>query len=71
MTKFQIGDKVVYNGTNKSLASVLNVKPMQINKIIMDGEEIGNGEINDSGETIYRLPLYGGFLMKESELERI
>lgn len=71
MTKFQLGDTVVYNGNSKSLASVLNVKPKKINKIILAGEPIGNGEINNSGETLYRLPLFGGFLMKESELERV
>ena len=71
MTKFQIGDKVVYNGKNNALASVLNGKPMQINKVILHGEPIGNGEINESGEPIYRLPLFGWYLLRESELKKV
>lgn len=68
MTKFQIGDTVVYNGTNKYLKCIKG-KHLQINKIIMVGEQI-YGQINNSGETIYRLSEYG-ILMKESELKRV
>ena len=67
MAKFKIGSKVSYGGNNETLRDTF--KGMEVIDIIPNGINIGNGEINRSGQDIYRCsfgPTMFNFL--ESEL---
>ena len=52
--KFNIGDKVKYTGDNEALKAWFG-DGMKICGIIPEGDRTSYGEINNSGQTLYRV----------------
>lgn len=71
MPKFKLGDSVTYAGANSCLKTHFSNNSLTVDGIIHDGEYIGNGEKNISGENMYAC-LHNDsqvrFLFRESEL---
>lgn len=71
MPKFKLGDSVTYAGANSCLKTHFSSNSLTVDGIIHDGEYIGNGERNISGENMYAC-LHNDsqvrFLFRESEL---
>lgn len=68
MAKFSINSTVRYNGQNDSLK--VHFTNLKVIDIIPDGLPIGNGEVNRSDMTIYRVQAQSGVIFNflESEL---
>lgn len=73
MNKFKPGDSVEYTGDNSCLKIHFSNNSLTVDGIIHDGEFLGNGEKNDSGEDVY-VCLHNDsklrFVFKESELAK-
>lgn len=54
MAKFPIGSTVTYCGNNDFLRHHFSIG-MKVIDVIPDGTSIGSGEINVSGQNLYRL----------------
>lgn len=69
MAKFPIGSTVKYNGSNDFLRLHFGTG-LKIIDVIPDGMPIGNGEVNCSGQNLYRLRAPSGVIFNflESEL---
>ena len=69
MAKFPIGSTVKYSGSNNTLRLHFGTG-MQVIDVIPDRTSVGNGEINVSGQNLYRLqaPLGIIFNFLEDEL---
>lgn len=68
MAKFSINSTVRYNGQNNLFKG--HFTNLKVIDIIPDGLPIGNGEVNRSGMTIYRVQAQSGVIFNflESEL---
>lgn len=69
MAKFPIGSTVKYNGSNNALRPHFGTG-MKVIDAIPDRTSIGNGEINVSGQTLYRLQAPSGIIFNFLEDER-
>ena len=69
MTKFPIGSTVKYSRSNNALRLHFDTG-MKVIDIIPDGIPVGNGEVNCSGQNLYRLRAPSGVIFNflESEL---
>ena len=69
MAKFPIGSTVTYKGSNTFLKLHFS-NGMKVIDVIPDRTAIGNGEINVSGQNLYRLQAPSGviFNFREDEL---
>ena len=72
MAKFPIGSTVKYSGSNNALRLHFSTG-MKVNDAIPDRTSIGNGEINVSGQTLYRLQAPSGVIFNflEDELSLV
>ena len=74
MAKFPIGSTVKYNGSNEFLRIHFGAG-MKVIDVIPNGIPIGNGEVNNSGQDLYRLEAPSGvmfnFLEDELSLSQI
>ena len=68
MAKFPIGSTVKYSGSNNALRLHFGTG-MQVVDVIPDRSSIGNGEINVSGQTLYRLQAPSGIIFNFLEDE--
>lgn len=73
MSKFKTGDSVEYTGDNSCLKTHFSNNSLTVDGIIHDGEFLGNGEKNVSGEDVY-VCLHNDskvrFVFRESELAK-
>ena len=69
MAKFPIGSTVKYSGSNNALRLHFSTG-LKVIDVIPDGIPIGNGEVNCSGQNLYRLRAPSGVIFNflESEL---
>jgi len=72
MAKFSIGSIVKYNGENEFLKIHFG-SGMKVIDVIPNGIPIGNGEVNSSGQDVYRLEASSGVMFNflESELSLV
>lgn len=72
MAKFPIGSTVKYSGSNNALRLHFSTG-MKVIDAIPDRTSIGNGEINVSGQTLYRLQAPSGIIFNflEDELSLV
>ena len=72
MAKFPIGSTVKYSGSNNALRLHFSTG-MKVIDAIPDRTSIGNGEINVSGQTLYRLQAPSGVIFNflEDELSLV
>ena len=68
MAKFPIGSIVKYSGSNNALRLYFGTG-MKVIDAIPDRTSIGNGEINVSGQTLYRLQAPSGIIFNFLEDE--
>ena len=68
MAKFPIGSTVKYSGSNNALRLHFSTG-MKVIDAIPDRTSIGNGEINVSGQTLYRLQAPSGIIFNFLEDE--
>lgn len=68
MAKFPIGSTVKYSGSNNALRLHFGTG-MKVIGAIPDRTSIGNGEINVSGQTLYRLQAPSGIIFNFLEDE--
>ena len=68
MAKFPIGSTVKYSGSNNALRLYFGTG-MKVIDAIPDRTSIGNGEINVSGQTLYRLQAPSGIIFNFLEDE--
>lgn len=68
MAKFPIGSTVKYSGSNNALRLHFSTG-MKVIDAIPDRTSIGNGEINVSGQTLYRLQAPSGVIFNFLEDE--
>lgn len=68
MAKFPIGSTVKYSGSNNALRLQFGTG-MKVIDAIPDRTSIGNGEINVSGQTLYRLQAPSGIIFNFLEDE--
>ena len=68
MTKFPIGSTVKYSGSNNTLRLHFGTG-MQVIDVIPDRMSVGNGEINVSGQNLYRLQAPSGIIFNFLEDE--
>lgn len=73
MNKFNIGDKVKYNGPISFLSMYFNEMGscLTVNKVVPNNSPIGNGETNKSGGYMYKVTrgeTGTNYLFKEEEL---
>lgn len=61
MAKFPIGSTVKYSGSNNALRLYFGTG-MKVIDIIPDRTPVGNGEINVSGQNLYRLQAPSGII---------
>ena len=69
MAKFPIGSTVKYSGSNNALRLHFDTG-MKVIDVIPDNTPVGNGEVNCSGQNLYRLRAPSGVIFNflESEL---
>ena len=72
MAKFPIGSTVKYSGSNNALRLHFGTG-MQVIDVISDRMPVGNGEINVSGQNLYRLQAPSGIIFNflEDELSLV
>ena len=72
MAKFPIGSTVKYSGSNNALRLHFSTG-MKVIDAIPDRTSIGNGEINVSGQNLYRLQAPSGIIFNflEDELSLV
>ena len=72
MAKFPIGSTVKYSGSNNALRLHFDTG-MKVIDAIPDRTSIGNGEINVSGQNLYRLQAPSGIIFNflEDELSLV
>lgn len=72
MAKFPIGSTVKYSGSNNALRLYFGTG-MKVIDVIPDRIPVGNGEINVSGQTLYRLQAPSGIIFNflEDELSLV
>ena len=68
MAKFSIGSTVTYCGNNDFLRHHFSIG-MTVIDVIPDGKPIGNGEVNNSGQNLYRLRTHSGVIFNFLEDE--
>ena len=68
MAKFPIGSTVKYNGSNNALRLHFGTG-MKVIDVIPDGIPVGNGEVNCSGQNLYRLRAPSGVIFNFLEDE--
>ena len=68
MAKFPIGSTVKYSGSNNALRLYFGTG-MKVVDVIPDRTSIGNGEINVSGQNLYRLQAPSGIIFNFLEDE--
>ena len=68
MAKFPIGSTVKYSGSNNALRLHFSTG-MQVVDVIPDRTPVGNGEINVSGQNLYRLQAPSGIIFNFLEDE--
>ena len=68
MAKFPIGSTVKYSGSNNALRLHFGTG-MKVVDVIPDRTPVGNGEINVSGQTLYRLQAPSGIIFNFLEDE--
>ena len=68
MAKFPIGSTVKYSGSNNALRLHFGTG-MKVVDVIPDRTSIGNGEINVSGQNLYRLQAPSGIIFNFLEDE--
>ena len=68
MAKFPIGSTVKYSGSNNALRLHFGAG-MKVIDVIPDRTPVGNGEINVSGQNLYRLQVPSGIIFNFLEDE--
>ena len=68
MAKFPIGSTVKYSGSNNALRLHFGTG-MKVVDVIPDRTAVGNGEINVSGQNLYRLQAPSGIIFNFLEDE--
>ena len=68
MAKFPIGSTVKYSGSNNALRLYFGTG-MKVVDVIPDRTPVGNGEINVSGQNLYRLQAPSGIIFNFLEDE--
>ena len=68
MAKFPIGSTVKYSGSNNALRLHFGTG-MKVIDVIPDGMAVGNGEVNCSGQNLYRLQAPSGVMFNFLEAE--